>query len=72
MTIINKQHIISISELDKFGTDFYNKALIAAKLSSPVKRRVESENNIGYIGSIDESRSLLEDLYNKSHDVPES
>jgi len=72
MTIINKQHIISISELDKFGTDFYNKALIAAKLSSPVKRRVESENNIGYIGSIDESRSMLEDLYNKSHDVPES
>ena len=72
MTIINKQHIISISELDKFGTDFYNKALMAAKLSSPVKRRVESEDNIGYIGSIDESRSLLEKLYNKSHDVPES
>ena len=72
MTIINKQHIISISELDKFGTEFYNKALMAAKLSSPVKKRVESHDNIGYVGSVDESRSILEDLYNKSHDVPES
>ena len=69
MTIINKQHIVSISELDKFGTDFYNKALIAAKLSSPVKRKVESEENVGYVGNTAESREFLEKMYEISHDV---
>ena len=69
MTIINKQHIVSISELDKFGTDFYNKALIAAKLSSPVKRKVESEENVGYVGNTKNSREFLEKMYEISHDV---
>ena len=69
MTIINKQHIVSISELDKFGTDFYNKALIAAKLSSPVKRKVESEENVGYVGNTKDSRDYLEKMYEISHDV---
>ena len=69
MTIINKQHIVSISELDKFGTDFYNKALIAAKLSSPVKRKVESEENVGYVGNTKDSREFLEKMYEISHDV---
>ena len=69
MTIINKQHIISISELDKFGADFYNKALVAAKLSSPVKRKVESSDNVGYVGNTKESRDFLEKMYEMSHDV---
>ena len=37
MTIIYKQHVISISQLDKFGVEFYSKALLAAKMSSPIK-----------------------------------
>ena len=69
MTIINKQHIISISELDKFGTEFYNKALIAAKLSSPVKRKVDSYENVGYVGNVSDSREYLEKMYDISHDV---
>jgi|32_taG_2_1085360.scaffolds.fasta_scaffold03402_6 hypothetical protein len=69
MTIIYKHHVISISELDKFGTDFYSKALIAAKVSSPVKRKVESENNVGYIGKIESTRLLLEDIYSSSPSV---
>ena len=69
MTIINKQHIVSISELDKFGTDFYNKALIAAKLSSPVKRKVESEENVGYVGNTKDSREYLEKMYEMSFDI---
>ena len=72
MTIINKQHIISISELDKFGADFYNKALIAAKLSSPIKRKVDSKDNIGYVGTIDECRSELEEIFKNSPNVPDS
>ena len=71
MTIIYKQHIISISEMDKFGTDFYNKALIAARCSSPIKRRVSSESNIGFVGKIDKSRDVLEKMYEDSKDVTE-
>lgn len=71
MTIIYRQHIISISELDKFGTDFYNKALLAARCSSPIKRRVSSEDNVGFVGKIDKSRELLEKMYDNSQDVPE-
>jgi hypothetical protein len=71
MTIINKQHIISISELDKFGEEFYNKALIAARLSSPIKRKVVTSDNVGYVGNIKDSRKYLERLYNKSANTTE-
>jgi len=69
MTIIQKQHVISISEMDKFGVEFYMKALIAAKMSSPVKRKVDSADNVGYVGTIDETRLLLEDLYESSPSI---
>ena len=69
-TLVNKTHVVSMSELDKFGVDFYNKALIAAKAASPIKRRVESKDNAGYLGIIDKFRTDLEDIYKDSHDVP--
>jgi hypothetical protein len=69
MTIINKQHVISISELDKFGTEFYIKALMAAKMSSPIKRKVDSTENVGYVGNVSDSRELLERMYDMSMDV---
>ena len=71
MTIIQKQHVISISEMDKFGVDFYMKALFAAKMSSPIKRKVDSSDNVGYVGTVDETRSALEDLYESSPNIPE-
>ena len=71
MTIIQKQHVISISEMDKFGVEFYMKALIAAKMSSPVKRKVDSADNVGYVGTVDETRLLLEDLYESSPSIPD-
>lgn len=71
LTIVYKQHVISVSELDKFGADFYKKALIAAKISSPIKRRVSSEENVGFVGKVEQSRGLLEKLFKLSHDVPE-
>ena len=71
MTIIQKQHVISISEMDKFGVEFYMKALIAAKMSSPVKRKVDSADNVGYVGTVDETRMLLEDLYESSPSIPD-
>ena len=71
LTIVYKQHVISISEMDKFGADFYKKALIAAKVSSPIKRRVSSEENVGFVGKIEQSREALERMYDNSLDVPE-
>lgn len=76
MTIIYKQHVISISELDKFGAEFYNKALIAARISSPIKRKVDSKDNIGFVGKVDDTRHLLENLFDSSptyndDDIPE-
>ena len=70
LTIINKSHVISISELDRFGAEFYTKALIAARISSPIKKKVESSDNIGYVGKVDETRSKLERIYKLSRDVP--
>ena len=73
LTIVYKQHVVSISEMDKFGTEFYKKALLAAKVSSPVKKKVESEKNTGFIGKIEQMRKDLEDKYNDSPDfTPES
>ena len=71
MTIINKNHIVSISELDKFGVEFYQKALIAAKVSSPIKRKVSIDENIGYVGKTDDARELLERIFNDSSSVQE-
>ena len=71
MTIIQKEHVISISEMDKFGVDFYMKALLAAKMSSPIKRKVDSTDNVGYVGTVDETRMLLELLYQAAPHAPE-
>ena len=70
MTVVNKDHVVSISELDKFGIEFYNKALIAARASAPIKRKVDTQNHSGYIGKIDSFRDTLEGIYNQSPDIP--
>ena len=69
MTIINKNHVVSVSELDKFGSEFYSKALIAARMSSPIKRKVESSENVGYVGKVSDSRKYLEKMYDMSVDT---
>ena len=69
MTIVYKDHVVAISEMDKFGTDFYKKALVAAKCSSPIKKKVESEKNTGFLGKIDKYRQILEDKYKDSPDL---
>jgi len=72
MTIVHTQHVVTMSEMDKFGTDFYKKALIAAKVSTPIKRKVESKNHSGYIGRIKAHRDMIQRMFDKSHDVPET
>jgi len=69
LTIIYKQHVISISELDKFGIDFYKKALVAAKCSSPIKKKVKTEKHTGYLGKIENIRKLLDKTFKDSPDL---
>ena len=69
LTIVYKQHVVSISEMDKFGTDFYKKALIAAKCSSPIKKKVETKKHTGYIGKVDQMREKLEKDFDDSPDL---
>mgnify|MGYP003142316050 CR=1 FL=1 len=69
MTIVYKQHVVAITEMDKFGTDFYKKALVAAKCSSPIKKKVESKKNTGYIGKIKQLRAKLEKAFEDSPDL---
>ena len=71
LTIVYKQHVVSISELDQFGTDFYKKALMAAKVSCPIKKKVESEKHTGYVGKIEALRKLLQNSYDNSPDLTE-
>lgn len=64
LTIIQKQHIVSISELDKFGIDFYQNSLKVAKISSPIKRSIKSTDNTGFLGNTNTSRAHLERSFN--------
>ena len=69
MSILYPNHVISMSELDKFGVDFYRKALVAAKMASPIKRKVESDKNTGFVGKIEALRDSLEDMFDSSPDL---
>ena len=66
VTIVQKQHVVSMSELDKFGIDFYKKALVAAMASTPIKKKVETKDNSGFVGKIEAFREKLEDMFDNS------
>jgi hypothetical protein len=70
LVIVYKHHIISISEMDRWGAEFYEKALLAARVTSPIKKKVHQEEHSGYLGSTDDYRDYLEDMYNNSPDIP--
>ncbi len=66
MSLVNKTHIVSISELDSFGVDFYEKALVVARATSPIKRKVTTDKNSGFVGKIESLRKKLEKDYKDS------
>ena len=59
IVVVYKQHIISISEMDRFGIQFYEKALQSAKVSSPIKKIVPADEHTGYLGSSKENIEFL-------------
>ena len=72
VTVVYKDHIISISEMDKYAIEFYEKAVLAARISSPVKKKLPQTEHTGYLGSTDEYRKYLEKMYKNSPDIPSS
>lgn len=70
LSIVNRSHVISMSELDSFGVDFYEKALVVARATSPIKKKVTTDKNSGFVGKIDALRNKLEKDYLDSNDLP--
>lgn len=70
LAIVKAEHVITMSELDEFGVDFYHKALVAARASTPIKRKVETKSNTGYMGQIDSLRESLNKVFDDSPDLP--
>ena len=66
MSIVNKTHVVTISELDSFGIDFYEKALVVARATSPIKKKVTTDKNSGFVGKIESLRKKLEKDYKDS------
>ena len=70
MILIRKDHVITMSELDRFGISFYTKALITARVSSPVKRKMDVREHSGYLGATKDYIDYLERMYKESPDIP--
>ena len=68
LVIVYKQHVVSMSEMDRWSIEFYEKALLAARVSSPIKRKVHQEEHSGYLGTTKDYRKYLEKLYRNSPD----
>ena len=68
MAIVYKDKVLTVSELDEFGIDFYKNALVVARVSSPLKKRVKTNKHKGYLGSVEDARAIFEKLYNSTAD----
>jgi hypothetical protein len=66
LSIVNRSHVITISEMDQFGVEFYEKALMVAKSTTPIKKKIETKKNSGFVGKIDALREKLEKKYKDS------
>ncbi|QIN96846.1 hypothetical protein [Synechococcus phage S-N03] len=71
MVIVHFDKVLTMSEMNKYGAEQYKKYSYLAKAKSPVKKEMLSLDHSGYLGSIDEKRQYLEDMYNNSFDIPE-
>lgn len=67
LTIVYKDKVVTITELDTYGRKFYQKALATARVSNPVKRKMESSEHTGYLGSTKEIRDMLERIYREDY-----
>ena len=69
MVVVKPESIITMSEMDSYGSEKYIKFAMIARMRSPVKREMRSNKHSGYLGSIDKKRKYLEDMYNNTNDL---
>ena len=70
ITVVYKDHVITISEMDKYAIEFYEKAVLAARITSPVKKKLKQQEHTGYLGTTEDFRKYLEKMYKNSPDIP--
>lgn len=69
MVVVKESNVITISEMDSYGAEKYVKFAMIARMRSPVKREMKTNQHSGYLGSIDKKRKYLEDMFNNSSDT---
>jgi hypothetical protein len=71
MVIVHFDKVLTMSEMNKYATEQYKKYSYIAKAKSPVKKEMLSVDHSGYLGTIEDQRKYLENMYNNSYDIPE-
>ena len=67
MFIINRSHIITVSEVEGPIVDFYQKTLQRIENGKSLNGRGgKLPRGSGYLGSVNETKKNLEDIFNKS------
>ena len=67
MFIINKDHVITMIEIEGEIVDFYEKTLLRMETGKSLAGRGNKiPRGSGYLGSVKEMKKTLEDLFNKS------
>ena len=67
MFIINRSHIITVSELEGPIVDFYNETLLRMENGKSLTGRGgKLPRGSGYLGSVKDMKKSLEDIFNKS------
>lgn len=67
MFIINRSHIITVSEIEGPIVDFYNDTLLRMENGKSLTGRAgKLPRGSGYLGSVKEMKKSLEDIFNKS------
>jgi hypothetical protein len=67
MYIIKMKQVITMTELDKRIESFYLKNINGDDLSNDINVKPKQfSNRMGYLGSVNETKKFLEDIFNKS------
>ena len=67
MFILNRSHIITMTEIDDSIKDFYEKTLLRLTNGKTLTGRGNKlPRSSGYLGSINDKKIKLEDIFNKS------
>ena len=67
MFVINKDHVLTMVEIEGEIVDFYEKTLLRMETGKSLAGKGNKlPRGSGYLGSVKEMKKSLEDLFNKS------